>query len=344
MRIVAIADEFIRAEDMLVGLQAMVAAGHEVEVVAWYHGTREALQADNIILEQNGANAVSLAPELQQAVIGADIVVTQFAPIGDELLQAAAAAGLKYIGVLRAGTENVSKLAADHGVQIINTPGRNARAVAEFTIAMLLGEVRNLARAHEGMRAGGWPKVFANGDNMPEIGGRTIGIVGLGNIGKLVSRFLAGMDAVPVFYDPYVDETPPARKIDDLGELMAMSDIVTIHARLDETTHHLIGAAEIARMQPHAVLVNTARSGLIDEAALVQALTERRIMGAGLDVFDNEPLPPDSPFLTLDNVTLSPHSAGTTGDAFRNTPKLLAVRLLAALEFSTDAPDNQPGR
>ncbi len=331
MRIVAIADEFIRAEDMLVGLQEMIAAGHEVEVVAWYHGTREALQADNIIVEQGGANAVALPREIEDIVLGAEIVVTQFAPIGDDLLRRAAAAGLRYIGVLRAGIENISTSASEHGVQVINTPGRNARAVAEFTIGMLLSEVRNIARSHEGMRAGAWPKLFANGDDVPEIGGRTIGIVGLGNVGKLVARFLAGMDAVPVFYDPYVPATPPARKIDDLGELMAMSDIVTIHARLDESTHHLIGEAELARMRPHAVLVNSARSGLIDEAALVAALTDRRIMGAALDVFDREPLPPGSPFLTLDNVTLTPHSAGVTADAFRNTPRLLAARLLQAI-------------
>lgn len=331
MKVVAIADEMIRAEDMVVGLQAMAAAGHEVEVVAWYHGTVEALQADNIILEQTGANAVTLPAELQEAVLGAEIIVTQFAPIGDDLLRAAVDKGLRYIGVLRAGTENVSKLAPELGVEVVNTPGRNARAVAEFTIGMLFGEIRNIARATERMRRGEWPKEFPNVPDVPEIGGRTIGIVGLGNIGKLVSRFLAGMDAVPVFYDPYVEETPPARKIDDLGELMAMSDIVTIHARLDESTYHLIGAAELARMRPDAVLVNTARSGLIDEAALVAALSERRIMGAAIDVFDHEPLPADSPFLTLDNVTLTAHSAGFTADAFRNTPKLLSTRLLAAI-------------
>ena len=124
----------------------------------------------------------------------------------------------------------------------------------------------------------------------------------------------------------------------DLTTLLTTADIVSLHARLSNETHHLIGRDELAQMKKTAVLINTARSDLIDEPALVEVLRQRRIMGAALDVFDIEPLPDDHPLLTLDNVTLTPHLAGSTIDAFRNSPKLLANHLARMLEGQQDVP------
>jgi D-3-phosphoglycerate dehydrogenase len=124
----------------------------------------------------------------------------------------------------------------------------------------------------------------------------------------------------------------------DLPTLLRESDVISVHARLSAESRHLIGAKELAMMKPGAVLVNTARSGLIDEAALVRALQERRIMGAALDVFDEEPLPADHPLVGLDNVTIVPHLAGSTIDAFRNSPKMLAAHLARMLRGDEDLP------
>ncbi len=124
----------------------------------------------------------------------------------------------------------------------------------------------------------------------------------------------------------------------DLPKLLEQSDIVSLHSRLTKENHHLIGRKELAMMKSTAVLINTARSGLVDEMALIEALTQRQIMGAALDVFETEPLPPSSPLLKLDNVTLTPHIAGSTIDAFRNSPKLMACHLQHLLQGKSELP------
>jgi D-3-phosphoglycerate dehydrogenase len=139
-------------------------------------------------------------------------------------------------------------------------------------------------------------------------------------------------------FDPYFRGDPGPVKLVDLETLLRQSDVVSIHARLTEESYHLIGERELAWMKSSAVLVNTARSGLVDEQALVRALSERRIMGAALDVFDVEPLPPGHPLLALDNVTITPHLAGSSIDAFRNSPKMLAGHLERMLRGETDLP------
>ena len=154
-----------------------------------------------------------------------------------------------------------------------------------------------------------------------------MGLVGYGAVARLLAGYLHAMGSRVVAYDPFVTGDSSPATLVDLDSLLQQSDVVSIHARLTQETFHLIGQRELGLMKPHAVLVNTARSGLVDETALVQSLAERRIMGAAIDVFDTEPLPPDHPLLRLDNVTLTPHLAGSTRDAFRNSPGLMAAHL-----------------
>ncbi len=139
-------------------------------------------------------------------------------------------------------------------------------------------------------------------------------------------------------YDPYHHGDFAPATMTDLPALLKESDVVSLHARLSPETQHLIGTKELALMKPTAILVNTARSGLVDEAALIRALSERRIMGAALDVFDIEPLPADHPLLRLDNVTLTPHLAGSTRDGFRNSPVLMAGHLARMLRGQGPLP------
>ena len=179
------------------------------------------------------------------------------------------------------------------------------------------------------MRRHVWLKEFPNLDSgIRELENLTVGIVGAGAIGQLVMKFLSGMDATCVYYDPYTAGCEYGTKLDDLAELVRVSDIISIHSRLTSDNHHLISAELIAQMKPSAILVNTARSGLVDEEALVDALRRRAIMGAAIDTFDVDPLPEDSPWLGLDNVTLTSHLAGSTLDAFHKTPAMLSARIL----------------
>ncbi len=327
MKILAIADAYIPADMLREGTQALVSAGHDVEVVSWGPPIVEELQEVNLEVEQNGPNGVVLPEELQEQIRAAEVVITQFAPLSDALIESSP--GLKAIGVMRGGIENVdSEAARRRGVPIFNTQGRNARAVAEFAVGMILAETRNIARTHTAMRQHIWLKDFPNSADIPELEGRTVGVVGAGAIGQLVMKFLTAFDAKCIFYDPYTSSSDYGERVEDLDELLALSDIVTIHSRLTPDNHHLLDGRRLALHKPSAILVNTARSGLVDEQALISALQRHAIMGAAIDTFDEEPLPADSPWMSLDNATITSHLAGSTQDAFRKTPRLLSERLL----------------
>ena len=327
MKVLAIADAYIPAEMLTDGTQALVAAGHDVEVVSWGPTIVEELQEINLEVEQKGPNGVFLPEELQEQIRAAEVVITQFAPISAALIESSP--GLKAIGVMRGGIENVDSEAAKRAaIPVFNTQGRNARAVAEFAVGMILAETRNIARTHTAMQQHIWLKDFPNSADIPELEGRTVGVVGAGAIGQLVMKFLSAFDAKCIFYDPYTSASDYGERVEELDELLAVSDIVTIHSRLTPDNHHLINERRLGLLKPSAVLVNTARSGLVDEQALISALQQHAIMGAAIDTFDEEPLPADSPWMSLDNATITSHLAGSTQDAFRKTPRLLSQRLL----------------
>ena len=174
-----------------------------------------------------------------------------------------------------------------------------------------------------------------------ELRGKTLGILGFGRIGQRVGELGRAFKMNIVAYDPYL----PAHVFEEqqatsmgIDELLKVSDFVTIHMRHEAGQSALIGADELAMMKKNAILVNCARAGLVDTAALVEALRAHRIGGAAIDVFDEEPLSPDSPLLTLDNVTLTPHIAGTTVDAFANSVEIM-LRQLSLILAGKDAPN-----
>lgn len=330
MKILAFGDNLISPDMLKAGLQAFVDHGDQVTIRDWSHDSVEDLQADNIKVEQNGANCITVDdPKLLKDIDQFDMIITQFTPIGKALIDKAT--NLKYIGVLRGGMENIDiPYAKSKGIEVMNTAGRNARAVAEFTVGLMLALTRNIGLMNAKMHKDIWFKDFPNKGNVPEIGGKTVGIVGFGHIGQLVGQFLNGMGARIIYYDPYVNKSDFAEKYDDLDKLVQEADIITLHMRATKETHHIINEHVFELMGKNTYFINDARSALVDEQALIKALQQNKIAGAALDTYDHEPLPADSPLLSLDNVVLTSHSAGTTADAFKNTPKLFAKRFLAS--------------
>jgi D-3-phosphoglycerate dehydrogenase len=337
MKLLSLSDSYINAEDMQRGLAPLASLGIEIENRHWHHPNLVEITRDNLAIEKGGPEAVALPPELCAGLAEFDIVITQFAPISRWFLEAARK--LKVLASLRSGMENVDMaFATSQGVTVMNTPGRLSRAVAEFTVAMILAEMRNVGRSHARLVRGVWDRSFPNSSDIPELYHRTIGLVGYGAVGQMVAGFLRGFECRILAYDPFFKGDPGTTRMTDLPTLMKESDVVSLHARMSQETMNLIGAAELALMKPSAILVNTARSRLIHEPSLIRTLQEHRIMGAALDVFDDEPLPPDHPFTKMDNVTLTTHLAGSTRDAFRNTPGLMAGHLTRMLRGEKNLP------
>jgi D-3-phosphoglycerate dehydrogenase len=319
------------------GLQPLEELGVEVQVRPWEHETLIELQEANLAIEQGGPEAVSLPAEITEDLGEFEILVIQFAPVSRQFMERMPA--LRVIGVVRGGTENVDvPFATERGITVMNTPGRNARAVAECAMGLILAEVRNLARSHACLKTGAWRREFPNSAEIPELNEKTVGLVGYGAVGRLVAHYLQSFGSRILAFDPFVAGDPAPATLADLPTLLKESDVVSIHARLSEDTYHLIGRRELAMMKPTAVLVNTARSGLVDERALINALSQRAIMGAAIDVFDTEPLPADHPLIQLDNVTITPHLAGSTIDAFRNSPRMIAGHLTRMLQGERNLP------
>ena len=324
MLLVGIGDLFIPRKYIHEGFVPLADLGVEVKTMDWELSGFQELQDINLKVENGGPAAYEPPEAVRAAARTADILVTQFCPITASLLEEAS--NLKAVGVLRAGMENVDVAAATaRGIVVLNTPGRNADSVADFTVGMLLAEARNICRGHHGLKEGRWIREYPNSGMIPDLPGKTAGIVGFGEIGRKVAKRLAGFDLRILVYDPFVKEAPEGVELVDLPTLMAESDFVTVHARLTEETRGLIGADLLSRMKTTAYLINTSRSPLVDEAALYEALAEKRIAGAALDVFDQEPPGREYPLVKLENVTVTPHMAGGSNDAFFNCPKLLAA-------------------
>ncbi|WP_315805114.1 hydroxyacid dehydrogenase [Bradyrhizobium sp. SZCCHNS3002] len=220
------------------------------------------------------------------------------------------------------------------GVLVVNQSGGNAHSVAEHTLGMMLTLSKRIIQSDRRLRR----EADVNRNDLigNEVQGRTIGIVGLGNVGRRVAELCRGLLGMTVLaHDPYLtSEEIAARGAEkvDLHELMRRSDFVSINCPLTKDSRGMIGAREFALMQPHAYFVTTARGFIHDEEALLAALSEKRIAGAGLDVWAKEPPPPDHPLLQFDNVLASPHTAGVTREARQNMGRIAAEQLLAALD------------
>ena len=327
MKIVGIGDLLIPEEFIKKGFKEAEDLGIEVKTIQWELSNYEELQNINLLVETGGSEGYEPPQYILDAVKDADIIITQFCTVTIKMIDYCDK--LKVIGVLRGGVENVNvNYAEEKGILVFNTPGRNSTAVADFTVGLLLAECRNIVRSHMELKRGEWLKNYPNKKAIPDLMDKTVGIIGLGEIGKKVAKRLMSFEMNVTAYDPFVKSPVEGIRMVSLEELMEESDFITVHARLTKETEKLISKKLIDSMKPTAYFINTSRSGLVDEDALYQALKAKRIAGAALDVFNVEPPGKDYPLVTLDNVTITQHLAGSTVDAFLNSPKLLATDMV----------------
>ena len=326
MRTLIVGDHFLSSESFRRAIEEIAGdyTGTVDEVAMAGKGTDEQHGVQQV-MEKDGPEAVDTPTEIVDALAGVELLVVHFAPVSEAVLEAGA--DLKAVFVARAGYENVNvEEAGRRGVAVVNIQGRNADAVAEQAVGFMIAVPRNIVRADARIKAGHW------GEDLPgpvhELGGRTIGLVGFGHVGRRLARRLSGFDVRLLVYDPYVDGDVIAGlggiKADDMDEVFAEADIVSLHARLTDETRGFIGEHQFARMKPTGYFVNNARSRMVDYDALLEALRRGRIAGAALDVHDDEPLPPDSPWRDLDNVVVTPHIAGMTVQMQENSYRLVA--------------------
>ncbi|WP_206018991.1 phosphoglycerate dehydrogenase [Salinicola acroporae] len=241
----------------------------------------------------------------------ADAAIVAFNPMTETVF--AALPNLKVVAKHGVGVDNIDlAAAARHDVRITNVPAANRHAVADFTFALLLSLARDIPRVDAGTRSGDWPRCFGR-----DVHGMTLGIVGIGSIGQAVAKRAAGFEMCVIAHDPFADPATAVTlgvELVDLDTLCREADFLTLHVGLSEQTRHLIDAKRLALMKPTAMLINAARGGIVDEQALFDALEAKRLAGAALDAFEQEPLE-SSPLFALDNVIVSSHIAGYTENA-----------------------------
>jgi D-3-phosphoglycerate dehydrogenase len=317
VKILIVGDAFVRRQEFAKRLSVLTEAGHEAELIQWGPDDRGELEAVIRGMEKGSIPDDASLDAVKKGLEGKDALFVDFCPVPESVVKR-----VKLIGVSRTGVSNVALEAArNSAVPVINISGRNAVAVAEFTIAMMLAVSRNLAYAHHSLKLGQWKKDFSY--EPVELESKQIGLVGFGEIGRLVAKKLSGFGCGIVYHDPYYTGSSDYAESAGLDELLKTSDFVSVHARLAGTTRGLIGRRELALMKSGAFLINTARAEIVDAGALLEALREKKIRGAALDVFPEEPLAQDSEYLRLDNLVLTSHIAGSTPEALEKSVDLL---------------------
>jgi D-3-phosphoglycerate dehydrogenase len=282
--------------------------------------------------------------ELDRALAGAHaLIVRSETRVTADLL--ARAPHLRVVARAGTGVDTIDVHAATRrGIAVMNAPGANTVSAGEHALGLLLALVRRIPEAAAAMRRGDWDRKRFEGT---ELRGKTMGVVGLGRIGGHVAQLARAFGMSVVAHDPYLLPERAAElgvPLLSLDDLLRVADVVTLHVALTDQTHHLINAERLRLMKPTAVLINTARGELVDEAALADAVREKRIGGAAIDVFSVEPLPADSPLRALDRVLLTPHLAASTAEA----QERVAVEICSAVRDSLVSGDlsfaiNVPG-
>jgi len=265
------------------------------------------------------------------AELQVDAIMVRQGDINDLVI--GASPKLKVIAKHGVGVDNIDLAAAGRrGIPVLRALGSNNLAVAEYTIAMTLALIKQLAPMDAAVKGGGWPKPTFTGR---DIAGSRIGLIGFGAIGRETARLATALGMIVTVYDPYAPAVAAqegyavAASVD---ELLPAVDILSLHCPLTNETRNLIDAAALARMRPNALIINTARGGVIDEEALAEALRDNRIAGAALDSFGTEPPAADHPLWTAPNLIVSPHVAGTTPGASESMGDIAARHIISVLD------------
>lgn len=303
-------------------------------------------QAGVELLEDEGVEVISLPPGSDESSLwevsnNADALITR-GGIKVNRSMMASSPRLKAVGVHGIGCDHVDLKAAEElGKVVFNTPTALTETVAEMTMALMLALTRRLVSADKAVRAGEWSRKY--GDlRGTEIMGKTIGIIGLGRIGSAVARRLKPFDVELLYHDvrrnPELEEELGIKKV-ELDRLLRSSDVITLHLPYAPETHHLISRKQMGIMKGGVYIVNTARGKVIDQGALIEALKDGRVAGAALDVFEVEPLDPESPLASMDNVILTPHLGASSNEAMRRMAIQVAEGILKVLRG--EQPDHQ---
>ena len=267
--------------------------------------------------------------ELIEALQGVSICVSQMAPLTERILDQSPLLELFCVG--RGGPVNANLEAATrHGVAVTYAPGRNAAATAEHTVALILAAARRVPELAAETAAGRWRSDYYAYDNVGfEIEGSTVGIVGFGAVGRRVAAALQALGANVVVHDPFVAPEQVGAGIEqiDFDELLSRSRVVSLHARATKANEGMIGAQALARMPAGGVLVNCARGSLVDQQAVADALASGHLFGAAFDVFEAEPIPPDSPLLREPNFIGTPHVAGASSQVAHKAARMMAAEV-----------------
>lgn len=250
-------------------------------------------------------------PSLLSEVEG--LVIRSATTVNESLLEAAT--NLKLVIRAGEGTDNIDKkLCEGKSVTVENTPGANNNSAAEHAVALMLSVLRHTATAHGTMVEGKWAKSQFMGN---ELWKKKVGIVGFGRIGQIVAKRISGFEPDAYFFDPFVKESElnGAKKVENLEEIFKTCDIITLHTPLMDATKGMINADLLNAMKSDAILVNASRGGIVDEAALFTLLKDKKIRGAGFDVFATEPLPEGDDLRKLENLIMTPHLGASTQEA-----------------------------
>ncbi|MGG5370444.1 2-hydroxyacid dehydrogenase [Enterococcus sp. AZ196] len=328
-KIIVVGDTFVSSDTLKRAVETM-GLPEPLEIVALeWHTTDspEEFQRKLKLIEENGPEGIELPEGMMEELPDAEYLFVHVAPISGELLNMAKK--LKMIGTCRGGVEHINvSLAKDKNIPIIHVI-RNAEPVADYAIGLMYTVTRNIALSHAAVMQGKWPKSFPNDASRTTLSAQTVGLVGLGHIGKMVAQRLIKLGVKVLAYDPFIDQETLLEsglnvQFVSLNELFAEADIVSLHMRVTPATENLVNKELLALMKPSAYLINTARPGILDKEAFVAALRKREITGAAIDVVWEEPIHPDDPLLELDNLVITSHIAGDTVDAIPNSPFLLA--------------------
>jgi D-3-phosphoglycerate dehydrogenase len=254
-------------------------------------------------------------------------IIVRYSKVGERAM--AAAPSLKVISKHGSGTDTIDKAAARaRGIEVVAAAGANAAAVAEQALALMLACAKSVTTLNARMHTGYWDK---STHKSLELGGRTVGLVGLGAIGQRFAKMADAVGMRVIGYDPYAKELPATIQPADLDTIWRESDVISLHCPLTEENRNLVNATTLAACKRGVIIINTARGGLIDEVALVAALQSGQVASAGLDSFQAEPMVAGHPFHGIANLTLSPHIGGVTGDAYVNMGVAAATNALEVL-------------
>ncbi len=304
---------------------------------------------------------IATTEEIMPKLEGVEVFVNGYEALTAQMLEKLP--DLKFVAAARGNPVNVDVAAcAKRGIPVVYTPGRNASGVAEFTLGLMLSLVRNISATHHALKSGRYlappsdtPLHCQSGDVIwdtpgenlhstyggPEISGRTLGLVGLGAIGKLVAAKAMALGMSVIAHDPYCATPPQGITLVGFEELLEQADIVSLHCKSTEQTNGMMNKAAFERMKPTAYFINTSRALLVEQSDFLQAMQNKEIAGAAIDVFWQEPLPQNHPILALENVLITPHIGGASSDVTAIQSAMLAEDVLCWIKGE---PLNRPAK